>query len=119
MTPRMESTALLYVRIGVVVLLATMFPFMGVGLLTDSAKPYEIWHKMEKKLRQHADKTCKAVNKFDGNYTSLNEWLQQNRIALYLFGHAIDHDLPAKVGGAFASTLGAFAILYARMTGSV
>ena len=119
MTPRMESAALLYVRIGVVVLLATMFPFMGVGLLTDSAKPYEIWHKMEKKLRQHADKTCKAVNKFDGNYTSLNEWLQQNRIALYLFGHAIDHDLPAKVGGAFASTLGAFAILYARMTGSV
>ena len=42
-----------------------------------------------------------------------------SKIVLHCIYLAMDHDLPAKVGGAFASTLGAFAILYARMTGSV
>ena len=57
------------------------------------------------KLHQHARKKCLALDKFDGNHEALMAWLKHNRIALYLGGHAIDHELPSKIIGAFFSML--------------
>ena len=59
------------------------------------------------KLHQHARKKCLALDKFDGNHEALMAWLKHNRIALYLGGKAIDHELPSKIMGAFFSIIGA------------
>ena len=83
----------------------------------DSAAPYELWHKFEMKLHQHARKKCLSLDKFDGNHEALMAWLKHNRIALYLGGHAIDHELPSKIIGAFFSIIGALCFFLIRVQG--
>ena len=79
-------------------------PIIFFSTLKESAAPYELWHQFEIKLHRHARKKCLVLDKFNGNHEALMAWLKHNRIALYLGGHAIDHELPSKIIGAFFSS---------------
>ena len=69
------------------------------------------------KLHQQAKKKCLALDKFNGNHEALMKWLEYNNIALYLGGHAIDHELPSKIMGGFFSITGALCFFLIRAQG--
>ena len=112
--PNVSNDVLLGLRILIGMFAMLFVPMLCFFTIKASAAPYNLWHQFETSLHQYARKKSLAMDKFDGNHEALMAWLTHNRIALYLGGYAIDHDLPMKIMGAFASIFGTICFLLLR-----
>ena len=97
--------------------MATVSIPWATQFLVSAAGPNKIWQGFLRNVMMDASVMRRAVQKFDGSAPAFFEWLEQNKLCLWLGPLPIDESLLGKIAAVLGSLTTAAALLFARLAG--
>ena len=96
--------------------LLTSIPWASQFLST-ATEPNKIWQGFLRDVLMDASVMRRAVQKFDGSAPAFFEWLERNKLCLWLGPLPIDESLLGKIAAVLGSITTASALVFARIGG--